>query len=985
MSFRRVFIPVALVLTLLMLFVPGTIFAPRPVAATSTSYDFIANACAASWSTGAGAIACPGTVANPQLENGAVSSTPGLVINPQAVTGGYIQAVFPAYTVQAGDHFQTIVNCAYNYPSCYVNFRLKYQIGSGPVLTFWSFNERYDGLFFHANINLSSLAGQTVNFILYIADVSGHGTPSGDKAEWVGTQITNGSGVPYVPPSSICNLGLFIGDVTIPDGTVVAPGQAFTKTWEIENVGTCTWTTSYSLVYLFGNPFGAASPEYLPASVPPGATANFSVNMVAPSVAGHYRSYWRFRDASGNQFGVGSGMITFFADINVSSSAVTTATTTSITAHTPNPSIPAQAVSVSVSVAGSGATPTGTVAISGADSNCTVTLSGGSGNCNVIFNTIGAKTISAVYSGDGFNASSSTSVSHTVSTAITATTTTITGHTPNPSVPGQAVSVSVTVAGSGATPTGTVAITGADSNCTITLSGGGGNCNVTFNSNGAKTISAVYSGDGTNAGSSTSANHNVNTVPSTTTITGHTPNPSTPGQSVAVTVTVSGSSGTPTGTVAITGADGNCTITLTAGSGTCNVSFNTAGAKTLTATYNGNSTYAVSSTTASHTVNKGSTATVITSNSPNPAATGQAVTVNVTVSGGGPTPTGTVSITGADTNCTITLSAGSGSCNTVVFNTPGAKTLTATYNGDGNYEVSSGTASETVVPAKLNPKVKITGDVPDPSAPGQTVVVGVSVTSTGTTPTGTVAITGADNNCNITLDSSGDGSCNVVFMNTGAKTLTATYSGDTNYNGGTDTEKHTVTLGPSTTVITADNPDPSIPGQSVAVSVTVTGAGAIPTGTVLITGADTQCTLTLASGSGSCNVVFNTVGSKTITATYSGDMNYVGSSDTEEHTVIQGPSTLIITSDSPNPSAAGGTVWVHVTVGGSGATPTGTVTLTSTPASAFAPYPCTITLVGGTGSCSIVFSSTGPYVINAVYSGDVNYTGSSTTENHVVN
>jgi len=962
---------------------------------TSTSYDFMTNACSAAWSSGAGALPCPGTdgdtrgfalpVSSPQLENGTVDPNPGVVVNPQQVTGGYIQGVYPAYTVQSGDHFQGIINCTFNSPSCYVNFRLMYQIGSGPVQTLWSFNERYDGLYYRFNLDLSSLAGQSVNFILYTADVSGHGTPSGDRAEWVETRIAGNSGTPIpIPPSSTCNLGYFVTDVTIPDGTVLAPGTPFTKTWEIRNNGSCTWTTSYALVYVFGNPLGASSPLYLPASVAPGATADFSVNMVAPSVAGHYRSYWRFQDASANQFGVGSGMITFFADIYVSNSGLNSSTTT-ITAHTPNPSTPGQAVAVNVTVSGSGATPTGTVALSGADSNCTMTLSGGSGSCNVVFNVAGSRTITAVYSGDGNYAGSSNSVSHTVSATSTATTTTITAHTPNPSTPGQAVAVSVTVSGSGPTPTGTVALSGADSNCTITLSGGSGSCNVVFNSNGTKTISAVYSGDGSNASSSTSVSHTVTTAttPSTTTITAHTPNPSIPGQAVAVTVTVGGSSGTPTGTVAITGADGNCTITLTAGSGTCNVSFNTAGAKTLTASYSGSSSYAGSSTTASHTVNKGPTATVITTNTPNPATTGQAITVNVTVTGAGLTPTGTVSISGADTNCNITLSAGSGSCNTVVFNTAGAKTITAAYNGDGNYAVSSGTSSETVVPAKLVPTVTITGDVPDPSTPGQSVVVGVMVSSTGVTPTGTVAITGADTNCTITL-AGGSGSCNIVFNNTGAKTIKASYSGDANYTTGSDSESHTVTPGSSTTTITAEAPDPSTPGQSVTVSVHVAGAGDTPTGTVAITGADINCTVTLSGGSGSCNVVFNTVTSSpyTITATYSGDMNYATSTANTTHTVDKGSTVTTILSANPNPSAVGGSVVVTVTVTGAGATPTGNVFITSVGGGSPG---CTISIVGGTGSCNLIFISTGSATITANYGSDFNYNSSVTTASHAIN
>jgi hypothetical protein len=530
---------------------------------TSTSYDFMTNACSAVWSSGAGALPCPGTdgdtrgfalpIASPQLENGSVDPNPGVIVNPQQVTGGYIQGVYPAYTVHSGDHFQGIVNCTRNSTSCYVNFRLMYQIGSGPVHTFWSFNERYDGLYFRFNVDLSSLAGQSVNFILYTADVSGHGTPSGDRAEWAEARIAgNSGGYTPVPPSSTCNLGYFVTDVTIPDGTILAPGTAFTKTWEIRNVGTCTWTTSYAEVFAFGNSLGAASPVFLPAAVAPGATANFSVNMVAPSVAGHYRSYWRFQDASANQFGVGSGMITFFADIYVSSTAPTstpistatagptptktptptasptashlkTVSTTTITGDVPDPSTPGQSVVVGVTVSGTGATPTGTVVITGADTNCTITLAGGSGTCNVVFNITGTKTLAAAYSGDlNYNASSDTE-SHTVIQG--PSTTLITAHAPSPSTVGQSVAVSVTVTGAGITPTGTVAITGADTNCTITLAGGSGSCNVVFNTAGTtKTLTATYSGDMNYTGSfTTTPVFTVSAGPSTTTITSELP------------------------------------------------------------------------------------------------------------------------------------------------------------------------------------------------------------------------------------------------------------------------------------------------------------------------------------------------------------------------------------------------------------------------------------------------------------------------------
>jgi CSLREA domain-containing protein len=89
----------------------------------------------------------------------------------------------------------------------------------------------------------------------------------------------------------------------------------------------------------------------------------------------------------------------------------------------------------------------------------------------------------------------------------------------------------------------------------------------------------------------------------------------------------------------------------------------------------------------------------------------------------------------------------------------------------------------------------------------------------------------------------------------------------------------------TTTLITADTPDPSVPGQLVAVTVTVSATTGTPTGTVSISGADVNCAFTLLGGTGTCNVTFTSGGDKTVTATYSGDEAHAGSSDTEPHVV----------------------------------------------------------------------------------------------------
>ena len=292
-------------------------------------YDFAANMCSATWSSGAGSLPCPGTdgnasgfelqISNPQLENGSNSSSPGLLTVPQNIAQGYIQGIYPAYTVQSGDRFQSIVNCQYGASGCNVYFQLAYQVGSGSVITYWQFHEKYEGLYYSANVDLSPLAGQSVKFILRVVT---YDSATNNRALWVGPKIASGGGTPPPPPpppSSSCDKAAFVADVTVPDYTVFAPNTAFTKTWRLKNVGTCTWTTSYKLVWVSGSPIGATYPVALATSVAPGQTVDVSANMVAPSTAGTYQGNWMLQNASGTNFGIGSaGTSQFWVLIRVS-------------------------------------------------------------------------------------------------------------------------------------------------------------------------------------------------------------------------------------------------------------------------------------------------------------------------------------------------------------------------------------------------------------------------------------------------------------------------------------------------------------------------------------------------------------------------------------------------------------------------------------------------------------------------------------------
>ena len=89
----------------------------------------------------------------------------------------------------------------------------------------------------------------------------------------------------------------------------------------------------------------------------------------------------------------------------------------------------------------------------------------------------------------------------------------------------------------------------------------------------------------------------------------------------------------------------------------------------------------------------------------------------------------------------------------------------------------------------------------------------------------------------------------------------------------------------SITTITSDTPDPSLINANVTVTVTVIGGATTPTGTVNISGANTNCSITLSGGTGSCVVRFTTAGTKTITATYVSNSGHPNSNDTETHQV----------------------------------------------------------------------------------------------------
>lgn len=120
-----------------------------------------------------------------------------------------------------------------------------------------------------------------------------------------------------------CNLARFVKDVTIPDGTKFEPGETFTKTWRLKNVGSCAWTSGYDIVFSGGDAMDApAAVQITSGTVQPGNNVDVSVDLTAPNAEGTYRGNWQLRDPNGVIFDIensNSGL--FWVEIKVKEAA----------------------------------------------------------------------------------------------------------------------------------------------------------------------------------------------------------------------------------------------------------------------------------------------------------------------------------------------------------------------------------------------------------------------------------------------------------------------------------------------------------------------------------------------------------------------------------------------------------------------------------------------------------------------------------------
>jgi hypothetical protein len=195
---------------------------------------------------------------------------------------------------------------------------------------------------------------------------------------------------------------------------------------------------------------------------------------------------------------------------------------------------------------------------------------------------------------------------------------------------------------------------------------------------------------------------------------------------------------------------------------------------------------------------------------------------------------------------------------------------------------------------------------------------------------------------------SGAAAINVATLTAGTHSISAQYSGDSNYTSATAALSQVVNQatpgqGDVAPVTIASSNNPSSYGQSVTLSVTATGPGATPSGTVTVMdGSTTVGTITLdAAGKGALITSALTAGNHNLTFTYGGDANFPGGSESLTQRVMPAAATTLQLASSRNPSVAGDAIQLTATVAPNVATGTVTFTISQNGSAVESHFGCT--------------------------------------------
>jgi len=358
---------------------------------------------------------------------------------------------------------------------------------------------------------------------------------------------------------------------------------------------------------------------------------------------------------------------------------------------------------------------------------------------------------------------------------------------------------------------------------------------------------------------------------------------------------------------------------------------------------------------------------------PNPSSFGQTVTLTATVGpqfGGATVPTGNVYFWDGTTRiATVTLNAAGVASATTSVLPAGTDSLKAVYVGDGNYEGSNSNTVSQVVNYRNTTSIGLVTS-PNPSTVGQTVLLQAELNPVMLPPligpTGTVTFyDGSTQITSATLTVVGIAVATTSTLTPGTHSLTASYIGDSNFQGSSSNKVSQVVNQLPTATSLQVTPSSCKLGQNVTLTATVSPSTA--TGTVsFLDGPTTIGTAGLNAGTASFNISTLASGNHSLTASYGGDANDAPSASSPPVVVSVGlePTTTTL-SAKPNPGTVGQNVTLTATV--SPGTATGTVSFYDG-----TNLLGTTAMAGGIAAFSTPTLTAGNHSLTATYSGDSN-------------
>ena len=664
-----------------------------------------------------------------------------------------------------------------------------------------------------------------------------------------------------------------------------------------------------------------------------------------------------------NSYYAGSASSASTVNVNKTIASTTLSATPATTDYTSAVTLTATTATIA------GATPTGIATFyDGVVSLGSATLNGsGIATFTVSAFTGGTHGITVSYSGD---ANYTDANSNLVNVVINATASSATLDAAVPAVRlGDSDTLTFTVSGAGVTPTGSVEFfDGAVSLGVVTLADGVAALAPTL-AFGTHSLSAVYSGDSNYL--TTSAATSVDVTPAISVTTLDAPADATFGDAVALVATTT-SAGTPTGTIEFFDGSVSLGVATLDGYGIATLNIDTLGVGThaITTVYSGD-TQNDASTSAASTLTIGKAGSATTLDVVADSTFGDSVTLSAAVSvTAGIAPTGSVTFfDGTSALATIAIDgAGLASFTTSAF-VVGSHSLTAVYNGNGNYLASPASDVSTLDVAQADSATTLAIDPAsaDVAVTPATLATGVIEFFDGSVSLGSAA-----------LDLAGHASLETSFLAPGVHAITASYGGDASYLASAS-QAQSITITQTTAIATlAITPSATTYGQSPAITASITTvAGVAATGDVTLH--DGSIVLAVATLDASGNATFTLssllgVGTHSLSVSYDGDVNYTSATDDADLTVAKASASAELTL-STSTAVFGNGVTLTATITTAVDTATGTVEFfdgstslgtASLDANGIATLP--------SGALSV-----GTHNITTAYSGDGSYNGATST------